>query len=74
MVDAIAQGVAQHDLGERHAAAPGLDAPANAARAETVFEDPVEIAHQPAQGFGDGLADDRPDHRKQGVDDARAVV
>ena len=66
--------VLEHDLGVRGAGAPGLEAPAQAARREARLQRAVEVADQRAQRFRDRLADDRADDREQGVDDGLALL
>ena len=73
VIDLIAQAVLEHDLGKRYTATPGFNPPADAARAETMLEHLIEIAHHAAQRFGNRLADDRADHRKQRIDDTGAI-
>ena len=65
MVDLVAQGVLEHDVCVRQAAAPCLDAPADAARCEGALQHAIHVAHEATQCLGNGLADDPADHREQ---------
>lgn len=74
VVDAVAQRVLHHHLGEGHAAAPGFEAPGQPARRQAVLQRAIEVGREAAQGLGDRAPDRRADHREQRVDDAPAVA
>ena len=63
LLDPVEQGVAEHDLRERHAGAPALQPPAQAARREAVLDGPVDGLHDAGHGLGDRHADRRADDR-----------
>ena len=74
MVDAEAQGVFDHHLRIRHAAAPGFEAPGPATQGQALFKSAIEVADEAAQRFGDRLADGRADDREQRIDNDPAIT
>jgi len=69
---AVDERVAHHDLRERDACAPRLDAPPDALRREAVLDRAVDRVGEPRHRRGDRLADRGTEHRKdRGGDLAR---
>ena len=74
LLDAVDQAVEQDDLGERLAAAPRLDAPAQTLHREAGLDRAVGRLQHAAHGRDDRLADGRAHDREESVGDALRVL